>query len=91
MLENTAVEHPAIANAAAIGLAHPKWDERPLLVFTPIGDAKVTAEDIIQFMSSRLPKWWVPEAAVERSDLPLTATGKIDKKVLRRDYENFYK
>ena len=91
VLENTAVEHPAIANAAAIGLAHPKWDERPLLVFTPIGDAKVTAEDIIQFMSSRLPKWWVPEAAVERSDLPLTATGKIDKKVLRRDYENFYK
>ena len=90
-LENTAVEHPAIANAAAIGLAHPKWDERPLLVFTPIGDAEITADDLIQFLRERLPKWWIPEAAVKRTDLPLTATGKIDKKVLRRDYENFYK
>lgn len=90
-LENTAMEHPLVSNAAAVGLAHPKWDERPLLVYTAVENADLSSGEVLGFLSSHLPKWWVPEAAIARSDLPLTATGKIDKKVLRAEYENFYK
>ena len=90
-LENTAVEHPLISNAAAIGLAHPKWDERPLLVYTAVDNANLSSDEVLGFLTSHLPKWWVPEAAIARSDLPLTATGKVDKKVLRNEYADFYK
>ena len=90
-LENTAVEHPDIDTAAAIGLQHPKWDERPFLVFTPRPGSKITEADALRFLAERIPKWWVPEAAIICDALPLTATGKVDKKRLRTTFADHYK
>lgn len=89
-LENAAVEHPDIAMAAAIGLAHPKWDERPLLIFARRPGSKLTPGDALAHLSARLPKWWVPEDAVVAEELPLTATGKVDKKSLRKAHAGHY-
>lgn len=89
-LENTAVEHPDITSAAAIGLPHPKWDERPLLVFSKQAGSSVSTADALGFLASQLPKWWVPDDAVIADDLPLTATGKIDKKRLRQIHAKHY-
>jgi len=90
-LENIAVEHPDINSAAAIGLPHPKWDERPLLVFSKRAGGTVSATDALEFLSSHLPKWWVPDDAIVVDELPLTATGKVDKKHLRRTYADHYR
>jgi len=90
-LENTAVEHPDVDMAAAIGLTHPKWDERPLLVYTMKSHAEISAEEVLGFLKQRLPSWWVPESAILVEDIPLTATGKVDKKQLRAAYADFYK
>ena len=89
-LENTAVEHPDITSAAAIGLPHPKWDERPLLVFSKRAGSTVSSADALAFLASHLPKWWVPEDAVIADELPLTATGKVDKKQLRQIHAGHY-
>jgi 3-(methylthio)propionyl---CoA ligase len=90
-VENTAVEHPDIDTAAAIGLQHPKWDERPFLVFTVRQGSKTTESDALHFLAERIPKWWVPEAAMICDALPLTATGKVDKKRLRTMFADHYK
>lgn len=90
-LENTAVEHPDVDMAAAIGLTHAKWDERPLLVYTMKSHAEISAEEVLGFLKQRLPSWWVPESAILVEDIPLTATGKVDKKQLRAVYADFYK
>lgn len=90
-LENTAVEHPSVDMAAAIGLAHPKWDERPLLVYTARTGAEISEDEVLGFLKQQLPRWWVPESAVLADTLPLTATGKVDKKHLRATYADFYK
>lgn len=89
-LENTAIEHPLVDMAAAISLAHPKWDERPLLVYTTRPGTDVSEVEVLEFLKSQLPRWWVPEAAVVVDGLPLTATGKVDKKTLRTAYAKFY-
>lgn len=89
-LENTAVEHPDILMAAAVGLPHPKWDERPLLVFSRQAGSTLTGAEALAFLASRLPKWWVPEDAVIADNLPLTATGKVDKKSLRQAHAEHY-
>lgn len=91
VIENTAVEHPDITAAAAIGLAHDKWDERPLLLYSVTSGENLEPETVKRFLESRLPKWWVPDDALEASELPLTATGKVDKKQLREQYAGHYK
>jgi len=88
-LENAAVGHPAVAEAAAIGVHHPKWEERPILIVVKKPGMDVTAEDLRQFLSSRVAKWWLPDAVEFVDEIPHTGTGKISKKDLRdrfRDY-----
>lgn len=88
-LENAAISHPALAQAAAIGLPHPRWDERPLLVAVLREGARASEQDVIDHLASRVAKWWLPDAVVFVEALPLTATGKISKKHLRLQFQDF--
>jgi fatty-acyl-CoA synthase len=83
-LENIAMAHPAVAMAACIAAKHPKWDERPLLVVMKKPGAEVTREQLIAFFEGKIAKWWTPDDVVFVDDIPLGATGKIDKKILRQ-------
>ncbi len=88
-LENIAVAHPAVAEAAVIGAAHPKWDERPLLVVVRKPGQEVGREELIAFYEGKVAKWWIPDDVIFVEDLPHTATGKLSKLQLRerlRDY-----
>ncbi|MCW1986420.1 UNVERIFIED_ORG: fatty-acyl-CoA synthase [Sphingomonas sp. R1F5B] len=88
-LENIAVGHPAVAEAAAIGIPHPRWDERPLLVVVLRPGMTATADDLRDYLSSRVAKWWLPDAVVFVESLPHTGTGKISKKDLRAQFHGF--
>jgi acyl-CoA synthetase (AMP-forming)/AMP-acid ligase II len=85
-LENIAVAHPGIAEAAAIGVSHPKWDERPLIVAVRKAGAEVSREELLKFFEGKVAKWWVPDDVVFVETLPHTATGKLLKTQLRRDF-----
>jgi fatty-acyl-CoA synthase len=84
-LENAAVGCPGVRIAAVIGVPHPKWEERPLLIIEPHEGQAPTAEDIREHLAPRVAKWWLPDDIVF-DRIPLTATGKIDKKTLREKY-----
>jgi fatty-acyl-CoA synthase len=89
-LENAAIAHPAVAEAAAIGVSHPKWDERPLLIVVKKPGSDVCADDIMQLLAEKVAKWWLPDAIEFVDTIPHTGTGKISKKDLReifRDYK----
>jgi 3-(methylthio)propionyl---CoA ligase len=85
-LENEALGHPAVAMAAVIGVKHPKWDERPLLIVTRKPGATVTKEEMLAFLASRVSKWWVPEDVVFVEAIPVGGTGKVQKAELRKQY-----
>jgi fatty-acyl-CoA synthase len=88
-LENIAVAHPAVTEAAVIGAYHPKWDERPLLVVIKKAGQEVSREELITFYEGKVAKWWIPDDVIFVEDLPHTATGKLSKLQLRdrlRDY-----
>ena len=87
-LENTAIAHPAVAEAAVIGVAHPKWDERPLLIVMKKPGAEVTREELLKFFEGRVAKWWIPDDVAFVGSLPHTATGKLLKTRLREDFRN---
>jgi fatty-acyl-CoA synthase len=88
-LENEAVAHPKVAEAAVIGIAHPKWTERPLLVVVPAGGEAPTKNELLEFLSTRVAKWWLPDDVVVVDELPHTATGKISKLTLRQRFADY--
>ena len=88
-LENLAVGHEDVAEAAVIGIAHPKWDERPLLVIVNKEGCDPTKESILDFMSGKIAKWWMPDDVVFVDDIPHTATGKIQKMDLREQFKDY--
>ncbi|WP_295631492.1 long-chain fatty acid--CoA ligase [Novosphingobium sp.] len=88
-LENAAVGHPAVAEAAAIGIAHPKWDERPILVVVKKAGADVTDTEIRDFLADKVAKWWLPDAVEFVDAIPHTGTGKISKKDLREQFRDY--
>ena len=88
-LENLAVGHPDVAEAAVIGIAHPKWDERPLLVIITKPDRTPTKDEILAFMSGKIAKWWMPDDVVFVDTIPHTATGKILKTALREQFRDY--
>ena len=88
-LENAAVGHPAVAEAAAIGVFHPKWDERPLLVVVRKAGVDVGSDDLRAFLATKVAKWWVPDDIVFVDEIPHTGTGKISKKDLRDQFRDF--
>ncbi|QZD95306.1 long-chain fatty acid--CoA ligase [Qipengyuania gelatinilytica] len=88
-LENAAVGHPAVAEAACIGMFHPKWDERPVLFVVKKEGQDVSAEEVTNFLSDKVAKWWLPDAVEFVDDIPHTATGKISKKDLRDRFADY--
>ena len=88
-LENLAMAHPAIAMAAVIGIYHPKWDERPLLVAVKKPGQEVTAEELIKFYDGKIAKWWTPDDVQFVEGLPLGATGKVQKNKLREQFKEY--
>jgi 3-(methylthio)propionyl---CoA ligase len=88
-LENAAMSHPAVAHAAAIGVPHPKWLERPLLVVVRAPGKEVHADELRQFLEGRLVKWWLPDAIEFVEALPIGATGKVLKRELREKFADY--
>jgi acyl-CoA synthetase (AMP-forming)/AMP-acid ligase II len=89
-LENAAVGCPGVAQAAAIGVYHPKWDERPLLLVVKKPDAADLSEDAVQaYLKERIAKWWLPDEVHFVDAMPITGTGKIQKAELRKQYKDY--
>ena len=88
-LENLAVGHPDVAEAAVIGVAHPKWDERPLLVIVRKPGKEPSKEELLAFMEGKIAKWWMPDDVAFVDEIPHTATGKIQKTTLRDQFRDF--
>jgi fatty-acyl-CoA synthase len=87
-LENAAVGHAAVAEAAAIGLPHPKWQERPLLLVVKKAGLEVTKDELLAYLSDKVAKWWLPDDIVFVAELPRTATGKLQKMTLRELFKD---
>jgi len=88
-LENIAMAHPAVAMAACIGVKHPKWDERPLLIVAKKPGADVSREDLLAFYNGRIAKWWTPDDVAFVESIPLGATGKMLKNRLREMFRDY--
>ena len=87
-LENTAVGHPGVAEACVIGVLHPKWDERPLLFIVKNGTEDCDKDSIINYLTDKIAKWWLPDDVIFLEELPHGATGKLVKTGLRDEYKN---
>ena len=88
-LENIAMSHPAVQQAACIGVFHPKWDERPLLVVVKKPGMDVTRDQLIQFNEGKIAKWWTPDDVVFVNELPIGATGKVLKNKIREEFKDY--
>jgi fatty-acyl-CoA synthase len=88
-LENLAVGHPKVAEAAVIGIRHPKWDERPLLVIVLKDGQSATKAELLSFFDGKVAKWWMPDDVAFVKEIPHTATGKILKTKLREQFKDF--
>ncbi|TFV88380.1 fatty-acid--CoA ligase [Oxalobacteraceae bacterium OM1] len=88
-LENIAMAHPAVQQAACIGVFHPKWDERPLLVVVKKPGVEVGKEELIHFYDGKIAKWWTPDDVVFVDALPIGATGKVLKNCIRDQYKEY--
>ncbi|MBV8901031.1 MAG: AMP-binding protein, partial [Verrucomicrobia bacterium] len=87
-LENIAVSHPDVAEAAVIAARHPKWDERPLLLVVPRSGHAIDPESVLRVYEGKVAKWWLPDAVVVLPELPHTATGKLQKTSLRARFRD---
>ncbi len=90
MLENIAVSHPDVIEAAVVAALHPKWDERPLLLVVPAAGRTVDPASVLALYEGKVAKWWLPDEIVVVPDLPHTATGKLLKTSLREQYREHY-
>jgi fatty-acyl-CoA synthase len=88
-LENVAMGHPRIVEAAVIGVPHPKWLERPILIAVPQSDADLDKDEVLSHMSGKIAKWWMPDDVVFVDEIPHTATGKISKLQLREQFKDY--
>jgi fatty-acyl-CoA synthase len=88
-IENIAVGHPGVAEAAVIGMPHPKWDERPLLIIVKADGPAVEGAEMLEFLKGKIAKWWMPDDVAFVDELPHTATGKISKLTLRKQFKNY--
>ncbi|WP_307727791.1 3-(methylthio)propionyl-CoA ligase [Massilia sp. TS11] len=88
-IENLAMTHPAVLQAACIGVPHPKWDERPLLLVVKRPGLELTREDVLHHLEGKIAKWWMPDEVLFLDGLPLGATGKVLKNKLREQFREY--
>jgi fatty-acyl-CoA synthase len=91
-MENEIMAHPGVLEAVVTGVAHPKWEERPIALVVPREEYKstLTREEIIGHLSKKFAKWQLPEAVVFVSSVPKTSVGKFNKKAIREEYKDIY-
>ena len=89
-LENAAFGHPDVAEACVVGIPHPKWDERPMLFIVTNTGEEIDKQSILDFLASKVAKWWLPDEIIFLKELPHGATGKLQKFELRDEYTNYY-
>ena len=89
-LENAAFGHPEVAEACVVGIPHPKWDERPMLFIVTNTGEEIDKQSILDFLASKVAKWWLPDEIIFLKELPHGATGKLQKFELRDEYTNYY-
>ena len=89
-LENAAFGHPEVAEACVVGIPHPKWDERPMLFIVTNTGEEIDKQSILNFLASKVAKWWLPDEIIFLKELPHGATGKLQKFELREEYTNYY-
>ena len=91
-LENAIMEHPKVAEAAVIAVFHPKWQERPLACVVPVPEFKdrITKDEILEFLASRVAKWWLPDEIVFIDAVPKTSVGKFNKRALREKFKDYH-
>ena len=88
-LENTAMGHPAVAEAAVIGAASPKWTERPLLIVVKAEGQDIDNEEMLAWFKGKVATWWIPTDVIYVDELPQTATGKVKKIELRKQFADY--
>ncbi len=88
-LENQIMAHPSVAEAAVIGVPHPKWQERPLACVVPKPGAQLTRDELLEFLAPRVAKWWLPDDVVFIDEVPKTSVGKFSKKDLRTRFADY--
>jgi fatty-acyl-CoA synthase len=90
-LENTIMAHPKVAEAAVVGVFHPKWQERPLACVAPLPEfrGRVTKQEILDFLAQRVAKWWLPDDVVFIDAVPKTSVGKFNKRALREQFKDY--
>ena len=88
-LENAVAGHPGVAEAAVIGIPHPKWQERPLLIVVKKAGMDIERDEILNWLADKVAKWWLPDDVVFVDEIPHTATGKIHKTVLRERFKDY--
>ena len=88
-LENIAVSHPDVAEAAVVAARHPRWDERPLLIVVAKPDRTIDPAGLLTLYDGQVAKWWIPDEVVVVDELPHTATGKLNKLALRQQFRGF--
>ena len=89
-MENAIVAHPRVREAAVIGVAHPKWQERPVVLLATIDGEDVPLAEIHELLAGRFAKWQLPDVVIRVDALPRTSVGKLDKKVMRVDHADVY-
>ena len=87
-VENGLMAHPKVAEATVVGLKHVKWQERPAAFVVPVEGAEVSRQELLDHLSDRVAKWWLPDEIVFVDEIPKTGTGKFDKKVVRDEYSD---
>ncbi|MHB1612592.1 MAG: AMP-binding enzyme, partial [Sulfobacillus sp.] len=88
-LENAIMGHPAVMEAAVVGVTHPKWDERPLAFVVLKPNQKVTKEELREFLTGQFAKWWLPDDILFLEEIPKTSVGKFMKRTLRDQYHDY--
>jgi fatty-acyl-CoA synthase len=88
-LENEIMAHPKVLEAAVIGVSHPRWDERPLACVVVRADEQLTKDEVIEFLTPRVAKWWLPDDVVFIDEVPKTSVGKFSKKDLRDRFAGY--
>jgi fatty-acyl-CoA synthase len=91
-LESAIMGHPKVSEACVVGIPHPQWSERPIafVVAKPDFVGQLSKEEILDYLSSQVAKWWLPDDVLFLNAVPKTSVGKFDKKVLRKQYEGHY-
>jgi acyl-CoA synthetase (AMP-forming)/AMP-acid ligase II len=89
-LENTVAGCPGVETCAVVGVAHPRWEERPLLLVVPRKHSEISADAIRDYLKDRIAKWWMPDAILFVDQLPIGATGKVLKSILRKQFSDYF-